>query len=99
MATIQEVRQANQRWFDNGNKKFFQDRSYDVLHSQSGKPYLLRSTYGWSDMFGRPKVLRYKVNPIDPETLIIKTFESGAMGDDLFDDREEAKKFIKRYAE
>ena len=72
MATIQEVRQANRIWFGDGNEKFFGDESYQVLHSElTDKPYLVRSTYGWSDMFGRKRTLCWRLNPLD-ETLKIR---------------------------
>lgn len=91
MATIEQVKNANSQWFSPKTKKFLGDRSYSVLHSKTGKPYLLRSTYQWSDMFGQPKKLTYKINRIDPETLKIKS-----LYDQEFYDRKEAKEFIKQ---
>lgn len=90
LATMESVKRANMQWFDKGNKKFFGDRSYSVLYSKTGKPYLLRSTYAWSDMFGKQKTLTYRINKIDPETLKI-----GSMVDVVFETRAEAKDYIK----
>ena len=88
--TIEQVRNANVQWFSPKNKKYFGDRSYSVLHSKTGKPYLLRSTYAWSDMFGKPRILTYRINKIDPETLKI-----GSLIDAEFTERKEAKDYIK----
>ena len=88
--TIEQVRNANVQWFSPKNKKYFGDRCYSVLHSKTGKPYLVRSTYAWSDMFGKPKTLTYRINKIDPETLKI-----GSLIDAEFTDRKEAKDYIK----
>lgn len=76
--TMQAVREANEMWFSPKNKKFFQDVSYRVLHSSSGQPYLVRSTYAWSDMFGGQKRLHWRINAIDRDlkigTLLKKEF-------------------------
>ena len=92
MTTLTEVRAAQPDWFTPENKRFFGDVGYWVLHSVSGHPYLLRSTYAWSDMFGRPRTLSYKVNVIDPDTLEIDN-----LIDKTFDDRATAKHHIKYY--
>ena len=69
--TLSELKQANEGWFSRGNKKFFGDVSYKVLHSKkTGKPYLIRSTYAWSDMFGQPKRLHYRINTIKEDSTI-----------------------------
>ena len=66
MVTIQQVRQANRTWFGDGNQEFFGDESYQILHSElTGKPYLVRSTSGWSDMFGGKRTLCWRLNPLD----------------------------------
>ena len=65
MVTMQEIRQANRTWFGDGNKEFFGDISYQVLHSKAGKSFLARQTYGWSDMFGGKRKKCWRLNPID----------------------------------
>jgi hypothetical protein len=72
MTTISQVRTANPRWFDYGNKQFFNDISYRLLRAKSGQHYVVRNTYKWSDMFGRPKQEIWVVNPVDPNTLKIQ---------------------------
>jgi hypothetical protein len=60
MTTMSEVRAAQPNWFSRENRRFFNDVSYKLLHGKvSRKPYLVRATYQWSDMFGQPKTLRY----------------------------------------
>ena len=69
--TMAEVRAAQPEWFSRKNKRFFGDCSYEVLHGKvSGKPFLVRSTFAWTDMFGQPKRLRYRVNHINYDLTI-----------------------------
>lgn len=69
--TLAQVRAAQPEWFSRANKRIFNDCSYKVLHGKaSKKPYLIRLTYMWSDMFGRAKTLCYRVNPLDANLLI-----------------------------
>ncbi|MCK5608857.1 hypothetical protein KAR91_43695 [Candidatus Pacearchaeota archaeon] len=66
MVTLAKVRQANKTWFGDGKAKFFGDVNYQILHSEkTGKAYLVRSTYAWSDMFGKRKQLHWRLNPLD----------------------------------
>ncbi len=63
--TLTELKIHNPQWFSRDNKRFFGDRSYRVLHGKkTGEPYLVRSTYQWSDMLGQPKRLIWRINPI-----------------------------------
>ncbi len=81
MATLTEVKAAQPAWFRRGNTRFFNDVSYRVLHgTASHKPFLVRATYGWTDMFGGPKWLHYRINPLDPETLKIQTLVDERFG-------------------
>jgi len=63
MTTLQQVKQTQPGWFSLKNKRWFNDVSYKVLHGKAtGKPFLIRSTYAWTDMFGSPKRLHYRIN-------------------------------------
>lgn len=63
--TLSELKQHHVAWFSRKNKRFFGDISYRVLHGKkTGEPYLVRSTYQWSDMFGQPKKVIWRLNPI-----------------------------------
>lgn len=88
--TIAQVRAAQPNWFSRKNKRFFGDIQYSVLHSKGGKPFLLRSTFMWSDMFGRPKQISYRVSRINAETLHIE-----GLVDTIFHTRDDAKDWIK----
>lgn len=79
MTTLDAVTRANSEWFAPGNKAFFNDLDYQVERSKSGDLYLLRSTYGWSDMFGGRRVKTFRLNLIDSKTLKI-----GKLTDDIF---------------
>ena len=92
MATLAEVRAVQPNWFSRKNKRFFGDIQYWVLTGKSGNPYLLRSTSMWSEMFGRPRQVSYRVTEIKPDTL-----EIGSLIDDVFKTREQAKDWIKRH--
>jgi len=86
---LSDVRAANGRWFSPMNKRLFGDVSYRLLHGKrTHKPYLVRSTYQWSDMFGRTRTLSYRVNEINPDLTI------GKLLDDTFDNLDEVKDWM-----
>jgi|GEM_PF-6640238 hypothetical protein len=87
LLTLSEVKSNNKKWFSVGNQIFSQDESYEVQDIK-GKPYLIRSTYGFSDMFDRPKVLQWAANPIDPVT-----YEIGSVTD-LFKTKRDLIRFL-----
>ena len=88
--TLSDVKEAQPHWFTPENKRFFNDVSYKVLTGKaSHKPFLVRATYAWTDMFGSPKRLHYRVNPLDPDTLKIQ-----ALIDQTFRDLEEVKDWL-----
>jgi hypothetical protein len=89
MTTMAQVRAANPTWFTPENKRFFNDVSYQVLHGHvSKKPYLVRATYAWTDMFGSPKRLHYRVNPIT------QTLDIGPLEDEEFRDLDAVKDWL-----
>ena len=90
MATLREVRDVQPGWFSRENKRFFNDVSYRVLHGKvSGKPFLVRSTYGWSDMFGQKPRLHWRINQLEIDLSI------GDMFDEEFRTIEDVKFFLK----
>ena len=89
MTTLAEVRAAQPEWFSRKNRRYFGDVSYKVLHGKvSRKPYLVRATYQWSDMFGQPRILRYRVNPIKDD------LDIGLLVDQQFRDLEQVKEWL-----
>ena len=88
MVTMREVRQANRTWFGDGNEKFFNDINYQIVHSVSGKPYLARSTYAWTDMFGGKRKFHWRLNPID-DVLKIRP-----LIDDVFSDLDAVERWL-----
>lgn len=70
---LTQIRWANAKWFSPENKRFFGDVSYRALRGKkTGKVYLVRSTEAWTDMFGNPKRLHWRINNINQETLAIE---------------------------
>ena len=65
--TISELRQAHKLWFSRESIRFFGDLEYRILHSKAGTPYLVRRTYGFSDMFTGVRTAHYRLNRIDPD--------------------------------
>lgn len=61
---LQDVVKHNDKWFDKGNQKFFQDKSYRLQLGSSGKAYLVRETAGFSDMFDGMKKWHFRINPV-----------------------------------
>lgn len=95
MITLQDVKYAmiqhgNGDWFSRKNKRFFGDVSYKVLHGRATKkPYLVRSTFAWPDMFGGNKTLHYRINEIRDDNTI------GSLLDQRFVDIESVKEWMK----
>jgi hypothetical protein len=89
MATLSDVRAVQREWFSRKNKRFFGDISYKVLHGKATKrPYLVRSTFMWSDMFGQPKQVRWRVNELKEDLRI------GPLVDDIFRDYDDVKEWL-----
>ena len=71
--TLTDVKEAYPKWFTPENKRFFNDVEYKLLHGKtSHNPFLVRSTYAFTDMFGETPKLHWRINPIDPDTVKIK---------------------------
>jgi len=71
---LRDIKAANDGWFSRGNKRFFNDISYKAYYGKkTGKAYLVRSTYAWTDMFGKPTRLHYRINNINQESLEIQS--------------------------
>lgn len=87
--TLTDIRQAQPGWFSRSNKRLFGDVSYKVLHGKvSKKPFLVRATYAWTDMFGSPKRLHYRVNTINDDRHI------GNLVDKTFSDMDDVKDWL-----
>lgn len=70
---LRQIREANPQWFTRSNKQFFNDVFYRGYYGKhTGKAYLIRSTYAWTDMFDQPKRLHYRINNINQDTLKIE---------------------------
>lgn len=90
MATLQEVKNVQPEWFSPENKRFFGDINYKVLHGEiSKKPFLVRSTYAWTDMFGEKRTLHYRVNEIESNLKI------GSLIETSFTSMDEVKEWLK----
>lgn len=70
---LRQIKVANNKWFSRGNKRFFNDVSYRAYYGKkTGKAYLARSTYAWTDMFGSKPRLHWRINSINQDTLEIE---------------------------
>ncbi len=87
---LEKVKRVNGDWFSIKNRKIFNDIKYGVSQGKSGNHYLVRSTYGWSDMFGGPKKKHYKVNFLLDNGVI------GCLVDETFRDRNEVNVWLRR---
>ena len=75
---LSDVKAAQVHWFDKGNKAFFNDIDYRVLHGKvSGNPYLVRSTYAWSGMLGAPRRITWRINPLNANLFILPLIDNG----------------------
>ena len=88
---LRKIREANEGWFSPSNKRFFNDRSYYGYYGgTTGKSYLVRSTYAWTDMFGQKPRLHYRINELNQETEKI-----GNLIDTEFETLEDVKEWLK----
>ncbi len=70
---IRAIKEVQPEWFTQGNKRFFNDVSYRAYYGKkSGNPYMVRSTYAFTDMLGGKKALHWRINPVNPDTKIIQ---------------------------
>lgn len=68
---LSRIAQAQPKWFSVENMRFFNDLKYWAMKSASGKIFLVRETYAWTDMFDRPPRLHFRVNEVNATTLKI----------------------------
>lgn len=78
---LADVYAAQPDWFSCEKKQFFGDKGYWLLRGKrSRRTYLIRSTYAWSDAFGKPRRLHYRINPLSEalkiEPLVEEIFPS-----------------------
>ncbi len=70
---LRDIKETNGDWFSRGNKRFFNDVEYRGYYGKkTGKAYLVRSTYAWTDMFGGARRLHYRINNLNQKTLDIE---------------------------
>ena len=90
--TLAQVRARQPGWFSPGNRQFFQDCRYTVRYGRAtGERFLLRSTYMWSDMFGEPKTLHYRLN------VLMDDLEIGSLVDEIFPSRAAVTAWLRRH--
>ena len=71
MVTLQNLKEIKPDWFSTENMRFFGDLSYDVLYGEATeKPYLIRKTNAWTDMFGGKPLTHYCINRIKDDLTI-----------------------------
>ena len=90
MITLQDVKEAQPKWFSAKNKRFFGDVDYFVFHGKiSKKPFFVQSTYMWSDMFGGEyKTLCYRVHTLKDDLTM------GELIDNIFKTKDELKEWL-----
>ena len=87
--TLSDVKASNPTWFATGNKRFFNDIDYRILQGRETKqPYLIQHTYGFSDMFGKPKRAHYRIRPINDDLSL------GSLQDQEFADLDNVKEWL-----
>ena len=91
MTTMADVRAAQPKWFSRKNKRFFGDIWYKMRRGRkSHNPFLVRATYMWSDMFGQPRKVCYRVSRIEPKTLKIN-----GLVDKIFYDMDDVREWLR----
>lgn len=91
---LRELKADNKDWFSPQNKRFFGDIGYMFYYSQSGEAFLARSTHQWSDMFGEPKKIFYRLNKLEQKEG--GNYRIGELLDEQFESLTELKNWLKR---
>jgi hypothetical protein len=87
---LRDIRENNPTWFSASNKRFFGDRSYYGYYGvATGEPYLVRSTYAWTDMLGGKRTLHYRINKLSDKKEILD------LVDDIFVTLDDVKKWLR----
>ena len=86
----------NHDWFSKINKRFFNDRQYFFMYSGAGNRYMVRSTFAWSDMFGQPARLHYKINTIKNDQNDSYILRVGNLLDNEFKNMSDVKNWLKQ---
>lgn len=90
---LRAIKEANPTWFSKENKRFFNDVEYKAYYGKAtGKAYLVRSTYAWTDMLGEPRKLHWRINNLNQDTLEIEP-----LNDDVFGDIFEVKAWLREH--
>ncbi len=87
---MRRLREVQPDWFCCKNRRFFGDVSYRTLRGKlTGNIFLVRSTYAWTDMFGGPRRLHYRINTVGDDYVI------GNLIDKTFRDIDDVKEYLK----
>ena len=86
----------NPTWFSKGNKKFFNDKKYFFMYSGAGNRYMVRSTFAWSDMFGQPARLHYRINTVIEDKNDQEILRIGPLLDNEFKTLNDIKNWLKQ---
>ena len=85
--TLAELREISPIWFSKGAKRFSQDVYYKVrIGMKSKKPYLIRLTAGFSDMFTGKKRYHFRINEIEENGKIGELLDYQTTEKDLLND-------------
>ncbi len=80
--TLEDLHVAQPKWFEFGNKEFFNDLQYVVVYGKkTGDAYLAQQTTGFSDMFGGKKKVHWRLHTIEKKTCKIKDLLEGIYQD------------------
>jgi hypothetical protein len=86
---MRNIKQKQPAWFSPENRRFFNDVSYWAYYGKrTGERYMVRSTYAWTDMFGSPPRLHYRVNRIGED------FDIRPLVDREFHDLDEVEEWL-----
>ena len=88
---IRAIKEAQPDWFSRSNKRFFNDVEYRGYYGKAtGTAYMVRSTYAWTDMLGKPRRLHYRINNLNQDTLKLES-----LIDEEFTDIYEVKAWLR----
>lgn len=91
---LKHLKINNPQWFTRENKRFFNDKEYYFMYSITGKPFLVRSTFAWSDMFGNEPKLHFRLNNLKDDQENNGDYKIGNLIEDIFNSLGEVKAWL-----
>jgi hypothetical protein len=98
MIKLSEVTSVQPEWFSLENMRFFGDKEYFIMTGgKTGRPFLIRKTQAWTDMFSKTPYDHYCINSLDDALKIGEIVKDEKGLPQQFDNTDEVRVFLNQY--